>query len=49
MDPKATGAGAATEDLSRYRRLVGKLNYLLVTRLGITFTQCGLPISKYSM
>ncbi|PNX92829.1 putative copia-type protein [Trifolium pratense] len=38
MDPKATGAGAATEDLSRYRRLVGKLNYLLVTRLGITFT-----------
>ena len=33
-----TKEGELFEDLKRYRKLVGKLNYLIVTRLDITYS-----------
>ena len=35
------GQGEPLQDLGRYRRLVGKLNYLTITRLDISFPVSG--------
>ena len=46
MDPNAKlvlGQGELLRDLGRYRRLVGKLNYLTITRPNISF-----PVSVVS-
>ena len=46
MDPKVKlvpGQGEPLQDLGKYQRLVGKLNYLTITRLDISF-----PVSVVS-
>ncbi|XP_019196304.1 PREDICTED: uncharacterized protein LOC109190284 [Ipomoea nil] len=41
------GEGEPFEDLEKYRRLVGKLNYLIITRPDIAFPEAVIRIVKY--